>query len=267
VKTPPLLLDRDGPVATITLNRPEALNTLDFALMDALVEAAANVAADDDLRVVVIRGAGRHFMAGGDIRTFAGELGKPEAERSASFRAMIGRLHSAIESLHRMPHPVVARVHGAVAGFGLSLMNACDLVIAADDTYFASAYRNIGSTPDGGGSWALPRLVGVRRAMEILLLGERFDVQQALAGGLVNRVVAAAELDAAVARVVQSLAEGPVLAIRNAKRLVRESLARSLSEQLNAEALSFGACAGTADFVEGITAFLDKRPAQFGRKE
>jgi len=92
-------------------------------------------------------------------------------------------------------------------------------------------------------------------------------VQQALAGGLVNRVVAAAELDAAVARVVQSLAEGPVLAIRNAKRLVRESLARSLSEQLNAEALSFGACAGTADFVEGITAFLDKRPAQFGRKE
>ena len=175
MKTPPLLLDRDGPVATITLNRPEALNTLDFALMDALVEAAANVAADDDLRVVVIRGAGRHFMAGGDIRTFAGELGKPEAERSASFRAMIGRLHSAIESLHRMPHPVVARVHGAVAGFGLSLMNACDLVIAADDTYFASAYRNIGLTPDGGGSWALPRLVGTRRAMEIMLLAERFD--------------------------------------------------------------------------------------------
>jgi 2-(1,2-epoxy-1,2-dihydrophenyl)acetyl-CoA isomerase len=262
----PLLLDRDGPVATITLNRPEALNTLDFALMDALVDAAANVAADDDLRVVVIRGAGRHFMAGGDIRTFAGELSKPEAQRSATFRAMIGHLHSAIETFHRMPHPVIARVHGAVAGFGLSLMNACDLVIAADDTYFASAYRNIGLTPDGGGSWALPRLAGSRRAMEILLLGERFDAQQALAWGLVNRVVAAAELDAAVARVVQSLVEGPVLAIRNAKRLVRESLAHSLSEQLNAEATSFGACAGTADFVEGITAFLDKRPAQFGRK-
>jgi 2-(1,2-epoxy-1,2-dihydrophenyl)acetyl-CoA isomerase len=263
----PLLLARDGPVATITLNRPEALNTLDFTMMDALVDAAAKVAADDDLRVVVIRGAGRHFMAGGDIRTFAGELTKPEAERSASFRAMIGRLHSAIEALHRMPHPVVARVHGAVAGFGLSLMNACDLAIAADDTYFASGYRNIGLTPDGGGSWSLPRLAGPRRAMEIMLLGERFDAQQALAWGLVNRVVPAAELDAAVARVVQSLAEGPVTAVRNTKRLIRESLARTLSEQLNAEAVSFGACAGTPDFADGIRAFLDKRPAQFGRKD
>src|SRR4249920_3568446 len=131
----PLLLDRDGVVATITLNRPDALNTLDFTLMDALVDATAKVAADDGLRVVVIRGAGKHFMAGGDLRTFAGELGKAEAERAASFRAIIGRLHSAIEALHRMPHPVVARVHGAVAGFGLSLMNACDLAIAADDTY------------------------------------------------------------------------------------------------------------------------------------
>jgi 2-(1,2-epoxy-1,2-dihydrophenyl)acetyl-CoA isomerase len=146
-------------------------------------------------------------------------------------------------------------------------MNACDLVIAADDAYFASAYRNIGLTPDGGGSWALPRLAGSRRAMEILLLGERFDAQQALAWGLVNRVVAAAALDDAVTQVVQSLAGGPVLAIRNAKRLVRESLARSLSEQLNAEALSFGACAGTPDFAEGITAFLEKRPARFGRKD
>ena len=103
--------------------------------------------------------------------------------------------------------------------------------------------------------------------MEILLLGERFDAQQAHAWGLVNRVVAGAELDATVARVVQSLSEGPVLAIRNAKRLVRESLARSFHEQLNAEAMSFGACAGTADFVEGITAFLEKRPALFGRKD
>jgi 2-(1,2-epoxy-1,2-dihydrophenyl)acetyl-CoA isomerase len=263
----PLLLDRNGPVATITLNRPEALNTLDFALMDALVDAAADVAADDNLRVVVIQGAGKHFMAGGDIRTFAGEMKKPEAQRTADFQAMIGRLHSSIETLHRMPHPVVARVQGAVAGFGLSLMNACDLVVAADNAYFASAYRNIGLTPDGGGSWALPRLAGSRRAMEILLLGERFDAQQALAWGLVNRVVPLAELDVAVARVVQSLVEGPVLAIRNAKRLVRESLGRTLSEQLHAEALSFGACAGTPDFVEGITAFLDKRPAQFGRKD
>ena len=262
---PPLLLDRAGPVATITLNRPEALNTLDYPLMDALVAAAADVAADDALRVVVIQGAGKHFMAGGDLNTFAAELGKPAAERNAFFRGVITRLHSAIEAFHRMPHPVVGRVHGAVAGFGLSLMNACDLVVAADSAYFASAYRNIGLTPDGGGSWALPRIVGARRALEIMLLAERFDAQQALAWGLVNRVVPAAELDDAVAAVVTSLCDGPRVAVRNAKRLVRESLAQSLSGQLAAEAASFGACAATPDFAEGIRAFLEKRPAQFGR--
>jgi 2-(1,2-epoxy-1,2-dihydrophenyl)acetyl-CoA isomerase len=262
--TSPLLVEREGSVATLTLNRPDALNTLDYALMDALVAAAADVAADDALRVVVLRGAGRHFMAGGDLRTFAADLAKPPAQRNADFRRTIGRLHSAIEHFHRMPHPVVAQVHGAVAGFGLSLMNACDLVIAADDAYFASAYRNIALTPDGGGSWSLPRIVGMRRAMEILLLGERFDAQRALELGLVNRVVPAAELEGAVAAVVNALASGPVMAIRNAKRLLRESPGRTLSQQLDAEAASFGACAGTDDFAEGITAFLEKRPGRFG---
>lgn len=261
--TSPLLVERNGTVATLTLNRPDALNTLDFALMDALVDAAAEVAADDALRVVVIRGAGRHFMAGGDLRTFAGELAKPPLQRNAEFREMIGRLHSAIENFHRMPHPVVGQVHGAVAGFGLSLMNACDLVVAAEDTYFASAYGKIALTPDGGGSWSLPRIVGMRQAMEILLLGERFDARRALELGLVNRVVPAAELQSAVDAMVHSLATGPVMAIRNAKRLLRESPRRTLSEQLDAEAVSFGACAGTDDFVEGITAFLEKRPADF----
>jgi 2-(1,2-epoxy-1,2-dihydrophenyl)acetyl-CoA isomerase len=261
----PLLIERTGAVATLTLNRPDALNTLDFALMEALIDAAADVAADEDLRVVVIRGAGRHFMAGGDLRTFAGELSKPSAERNAGFRRVIGRLHSAIEHFHRMPHPVIGQVHGAVAGFGLSLMNACDLVVAADDAYFASAYRNIALTPDGGGSWSLPRLVGMRRAMEILLLGERFDAERALELGLVNRVVPVADLEATVAALVDSLVAAPVLAIRNAKRLLRESSQRTLSEQLNAEAASFGACSATDDFVEGITAFLEKRPARFAK--
>ena len=263
--TSPLLFERNGAVATLTLNRPDALNTLDFSLMDALIDAAADVAADDTLRAVVLRGAGKHFMAGGDLRTFAGELAKPPGQRDADFRRVIGRLHSAIENFHRMPHPVIGQVHGAVAGFGLSLMNACDLVVASDDTYFASAYRNIALTPDGGGSWSLPRIVGMRRAMEIMLLGERFDARRALELGLVNRVVPAAELDGAVAALVDALVTGPVMAIRNAKRLMRESLSRSLSEQLDAEAVSFGACSATGDFAEGITAFLEKRPAVFAK--
>lgn len=261
--TAPLLLSREGRVATLTLNRPESLNTLDFSLMDALVDASAEVASDDTLRVVVIRGAGKHFMAGGDIRTFAGMLDGEPAERTRRFKRMIARLHSAIEAFHRMPHPVIGQVQGAVAGFGLSLMNACDLVVAADNAYFASAYRAIALTADGGGSWALPRLVGMRRAMEIMLLGERFDAQQALAWGLVNKVVPLAEIDATMEAIVRSLADGPTLAIRNAKRLMRESLARSLSGQLDAEAASFAACAGTPDFLEGIAAFLEKRPPRF----
>jgi len=260
-----VLLARDGPVATLTLNRPGALNALDPAMIEALVQHIATVAADDSLRVVVLCGAGRHFMAGGDIRSFAKRLAEAPAVRSEGFARMIGRLHAAIEHMHRMPHPVVARVQGACAGFGLSLMNACDLVVAADDSYFASAYRQIGLTPDGGGSWWLPRLVGTRKAMEIFLLAERFGAADALALGLVNRVVPAAELQSATNALVQMLATGPVLATRNAKRLVRESLSRTLSEQLDAEAASFAACAGTSDFVEGITAFVQKRAAHFGR--
>ncbi len=261
-----VLLARDGAVATLTLNRPDALNALDPAMVDALVARTAEVAADDTLRVVVVQGAGKHFMAGGDIRTFASHLGEAPAVRRDGFRRMVERLHAAIETLHRMPHPVIGRVHGAVAGFGLSLMNACDLVVASDDAYFASAYRQIALTPDGGGSWSLPRLVGMRKAMEIFLLGERFDAADALALGIVNKVVPRAELDAATAALAAAIATGPAQALRNTKRLVRESVARTLSEQLQAEAVSFSECAANADFVEGITAFLAKRAPRFGRE-
>ena len=167
-----------------------------------------------------------------------------------------------------MPHPVVARVHGAVAGFGLSLMNACDLVVAADDTYFASAYRNIALTPDGGGSWSLPRLVGLRRATEILLLGERFDARQALACGLVNRVVPQRRTRRRRRRGRAVCLPGPrARAFATPSACCGESLANTLSTQLDAEAVSFGACAATADFVEGIGAFLEKRPARFARHD
>ncbi len=259
-----ILLAHDGAVATLTLNRPDALNTLDFEMIDAMVDATAAVAADPDVRCVVVRGAGKHFMAGGDLRAFATKLDLQPAELQRQFTHTIARLHSAIETLHRMPQPVVAAVHGAVAGFGLSLMCACDLAIATDTAYFTSAYRHIGLTPDGGGSYTLPRLVGVKKAMEIVLLGDRFDAAEALALGLVNRVVPAAELDAAVASIVASLVNGPATAIANGKRLVNASLERTLSEQLQAEATSFGACAASADFAEGVAAFLAKRPARFG---
>jgi len=265
--TSPILLARDGAIATLTLNRPASLNTLDAAMMDALVAHTAAVAADDTLRCVVIRGAGKHFMAGGDIRHFAEQLALAPADRRNHFTRTIERLHAAIEQLQRMPHPVVASVHGAVAGFGLSLLCACDLAIAADTSYFTSAYRQLGLTPDGGLSYALPRQVGLKKAMEILLLGERFGADHALRLGLVNRVVPEAELDGVTAAVVAAIVSGPVTAMRNGKRLIQQSLAQTLSVQLEAEAASFGACSATDDFAEGVRAFLDKRPPRFGRGE
>jgi 2-(1,2-epoxy-1,2-dihydrophenyl)acetyl-CoA isomerase len=260
-----VLLTCDGPVATLSLNRPDALNALNFDMVEALVERSGEVAGNANVRVVILGGTGKHFMAGGDIRTFAGELKHPPEERQAGFQRMVERVHAAIENLHRMPHLLVGRMQGAVAGFGLSLMNACDLVLVADDAYFTSAYRHIALSPDGGGSWTLPRLVGLRKAMEIMLLGERFDAGEALRLGLVNRVVPAVELEAATLAFARTLAAGPALALRNTRRLVRSALSLSLSEQLQAEAVSFGQCTADPDFAEGIGAFLGKRPASFGR--
>ena len=259
-----VLLARDGPVATLTLNRSEALNALDFPMIDALVARTAQVAGDDTVHVVVLTGAGKHFMAGGDIRVFAQSLEEDAATRTRTFHAMADRVHAAIEAIARMPQPVIARVQGAVAGFGLSLMNACDLVYAADDAYFASAYLMLGVTPDGGGTWSLPRIVGARKAAEILLLGERLSAPQALSLGLINRVLPAADLDAAVGEAASKLARGPQRAVRGVKRLLRGSSGASLSEQLALEAASFGACAGSDDFVEGVRAFLGKRAPSFG---
>ena len=260
-----VLLDRDGAVATLTLNRPDALNALDDAMVDALGASVASIASDTSLRVVVLRGAGRHFMAGGDIRVFAAALADEPARRQGSFQRLVERVHACVELLARMPQPVIARLHGAVAGFGLSLANACDLAFASEDAYFASAYLQIAVTPDGGGTYWLPRIVGARRAAEIMMLGDRFDAHHAAAIGLVNRVVAIEALDETVEQAARRVAAGPTLAVRNLKRLLRGSSQRPFSEQLQAEAVSFGECTASDDFAEGIGAFLEKRPADFHR--
>lgn len=260
-----ILLERSGALATLVLNRPASLNTLDLSMMQRLVAHVGSIACDNAVRCVVIRGNGRHFMAGGDLRTFAERVGEAAPDRQAWFTRMVDELHAAIEQLQRLPAPVIASVHGAVAGFGLSLMAACDLAIASDDAYFTSAYRNIALSPDGGATYSLPRIVGAKKAMEILLLGQRFDAGEALRIGLVNRVVPAAELARTTQEIVDTIVNGPAIALANVKRLVVQSSARSLSEQLHDEAISFGQCTAQQDFVEGITAFLEKRAPAFGR--
>ncbi|HLQ86645.1 MAG TPA: enoyl-CoA hydratase/isomerase family protein, partial [Salinisphaeraceae bacterium] len=190
-------VDENKGIASVTLNRAHALNALDQELSDNLRAAVAQVEFDESIRAVVVQGAGEHFMAGGDIRTFHAALAEAPAARRRLFERFISEVHEAVMHIRRMPKPVIASVQGAVAGFGLSLMNSCDLVIAADNAYFTLAYCHIGTSPDGSGTFGLPRTVGIKRAMEIALLGERFDAAHAHQIGLVNRVVAPAELERA----------------------------------------------------------------------
>lgn len=258
------LLDVANGIATLTLNRPAALNALSVEMMQDLSVAARELAGRKDVDVVVITGAGDHFMAGGDLKDFARHLHLSPEARLAAFKAMIVQyINPTIETLQSLGQPVIARVRGACAGFGLSLMAGCDLVVCADDTTFTTAYSAVGLSGDGGASYFLPRIVGRRKAAELMLLGERFDASRALQLGLVNRCVPVAELDAEVGRLVDRLRVGPRHAYAEIKRLLADSHDNQIESQLQSEAEAFARCGATADFAEGVTAFLEKRRAVF----
>ena len=259
----PVKLAREGAVATVTLDRPAALNALDGEMIAGLEAAFTALEADETVRAVVVRGAGEHFMAGGDLKLFHRDLGLPPAERRRRFELFVHKVHPTVMTIRRMSQPVIASVRGAAAGFGLSLVMACDLALAAEDAYFTLAYSLIGTSPDGSSTYHLPRLVGLKKAMEIALLADRFDAATALALGLVNRVVPAAGLESATAALAARLAAGPTHAYGNTKRLLGRALENSLPAQLQAEAESFADCAATEDFAEGIRAFVEKRKPRF----
>ena len=252
----PLLAWRTGAVAHIRFNRPHALNAVDVPMAEGLLAACRHIAADKAVRAVVLSGAGRAFMAGGDLPTL-------QADPVGAARALIGNIHAALEILAALPLPVLASVQGAVAGAGLGVMLSCDLVIAADTARFNIAYPSIGASADCGSTWGLAQHLGLRQALQIALLAEPFDANEALRLGLVNRVVAAAELPAATEAMAAKLAGGATVALGHLKRLLRTAGGRDLHGQLAAEAEAFVACAQTADFSEGVAAFLDKRAASF----
>jgi len=252
-----LLVSRDGDIVRLQFNRPEVLNALDRASAQSFAHACRDIASDHSVRAVIVSGAGRAFMAGGD-------LAELRADPTGAAIALIGPMHEAIVLLAEMRAPVIASLQGAVAGAGLSLALACDFAIAAEGTRFTLAYVNIGASCDLSGSWSLPRLVGLRKALEIALLGERFDAAEALRLGLVNRVVAEAELEAQTLALAQRLARGPAQSIAQLKRLMRISFEHDLRGQLDAERAAFLSCASTADFAEGVDAFIARRAPRFG---
>ena len=258
-----VLYESEGGIATLTFNRPKVLNALDAAMREALEAAVDRVEADRGLRVVVLKGAGGGFMAVGDIKFFTEITPLPPAERSRRFEKFIHHVHPLILQLRRIRPPLVASVHGPVAGIGMSFLMACDLAVAADDSFYTLAYCHIGTSPDGGSTFFLPRTLGMKRAMEVALLGDRIDAKTALAWGLVNWVVPAAELGERTTQLARRLATGPAEAYAGTKRLLSQSLGSSIETQLQAEAESFARCSGTEDFVEGIAAFIAKRPPKF----
>lgn len=247
----------DG-IGTIALDRPDAGNAVNLELARDLHDATLAAEADPTVRVVVMRGAGRNFCVGGDLKAFAAREDLP-----AHLREVTAHLHAAIVALARMDAPIVVGVQGSAAGAGLGLAAGGDIVIAAASARFVVAYTKIGLNPDGGTSFLLPRLVGLRRAQELTLMNAPVDAATALEIGLVTRVVADDALDAEVETVARALAAGPGRAQGEAKRLLRTSLDDSLALHLEAEAAALVRSAERPDAREGIAAFIDKRPPRY----
>ena len=261
--TDQLLVEKSGGIARITFNRPEARNAVSVEMRTALIDAMLAVEQDDSIRCVVLSGAGKHFMAGGDVKSFA-ELAKLEPqERRSHFVKRIHTIQPLLIAMQRMNKPVVCVVQGAAVGFGFSLAMACDLVIADSDARFACSYIGIGTSPDGSSSYYLPQLVGLKRAMEIAMLGDMIDAPTALAMGLVNRVAAEGALEEEAEAMIQRLANAPTIGLGHIKRLLYASADNSLQAQMSMEAQSFAECAATDDWVEGVTAFTEKRKPKF----
>ena len=257
--TKTLLFSVKDSIATITFNRPSAMNTFDDVMGEELKNLTDQVRADDAIKAVLLNGAGSLFMAGGDIQFFHRSLDA----MPACVMNIVRDLNAAILNLMQMPKPVVASVHGSVAGVGMSLMMACDLAIAAENTKFTMAYSGIGISPDGGASYNLPRLVGTKKAMEWMLLSDIIDTGTAEKYGLINWIVTAETLSDETARLMKRLTDGPTQSYAHIKRLVNDSWQSSLEYQLEREARSFSACTTTADFKAGITGFLNKVKPEF----
>jgi 2-(1,2-epoxy-1,2-dihydrophenyl)acetyl-CoA isomerase len=260
VNAGPVTLDvRDG-VAHLTLRRGDAGNAIGLALARSLRNAAQACASDERVRVVLLSGEGRSFCVGGDLREFSAVA--PD-RLGAHLLEVTDALHGALRYFAAGDAPVIAAVHGAAAGAGVSLAAAADLTLAAADATFVLAYTSIGFSPDGGATWSLPRAVGPKRALELLLLDPRISATDAQRMGLVTTVTDPDRLLTEAAALAERLASGPTRAFGMTRRLVAAGLTSDLSTHLDRESRSIAASATSAEGVEGVAAFLEKRRPRF----
>jgi 2-(1,2-epoxy-1,2-dihydrophenyl)acetyl-CoA isomerase len=254
-----LLYDVKDAVATITLNRPAAYNALDRTLAREFFEATLEADEDRAVRCVVVTGAGRAFCGGGDVKAFAENL-----ERiGILIKELTTYLHGAVSRLARTPKPVIMGVNGVAAGGGMSLALAGDLVVAAESARFTMAYSKIGASPDGSCSYFLPRMIGLRRALELQYTNRTLSAREAMDWGLVNRVHPNAEFPGALAALARELAEGPTQAFGRAKLLFHQSTQESLETQMELESQAIAASGRTEDFRNGVVAFAKKQSVTF----
>jgi len=254
-----LTLTRKDHVGTITLNRPDAFNAFNLKLGREVFDAALEVDEDPDIRCVVMTGAGKAFCGGGDVKEFVDNMGRI----GVHIKELTTYLHGAVSRLARTDKPVIVAVNGIAAGGGFALALTGDIVVAAESAKFTMAYSKIAATPDGSSSYFLPRLIGLRRALDLYLTNRVLSAKEALEWGLVTRVVPDAEFRSAVDTLARELAQGPTKAFGGAKRLFHQSTWESLETQMELESQAIAKSGHTADFREGVTAFANKKTPTF----
>ncbi len=255
-----VLIDDAAGVRTLTLNRPERRNALNVALLIALREAIGAAAADDDVRALVVTGAGKGFCAGADIAEWSEAVERGDDETGAAWER---NAHALMQELHDLATPTVAVLNGAAVGAGLDLACCCDFRIASSEAFFVCSYTRVGYPPDAGGTWLYPRLLGLEQAKRFVFTAERWSAAEALQRGLVTEIAEPDRLGEAGAAFARQLAAGPTVALRLAKRLLHDSAGRTLAEQLAAEKAAGAICAETADHREALAAAVERRDPVF----
>ncbi len=257
-----LLEECDGAVAVITLNRPRSKNALNNALISALSQALSRCSEDPSVRAIVLTGAGGSFCAGADLKSAFAE----NPNMLDQLESIIDRYHAMIRAIVGAPKPVIGMVDGAAVGFGCDLALACDMRLISTEAYFQEKFVKIGLMPDGGGTFWLPRLIGIGRAMEYILSGEPITAEKALSMGIANRMLPASELKAQTLELARTLAKGPPLAFAEIKKSVRASLGGTIDTALEMERAGQLKCLRSNDSIEGVMSWMQKRDPVFQGK-